>query len=434
MMKVLVFGGSRSGVAVSKLLIQKNYDVTITDYELMPEKKELESLGVKVIDGGHPEALMNLEWEFVVKNPGINYQNKFINFFKENDVKIYNEIEIALWYSDFKIGAITGTNGKTTTTSLLKELLELEYGIAYGVGNIGYPLSALVASGVTTGYIALEISAFQLIDTYSLKANCSTVINLTPDHLDFFDNLDDYYQAKLRVTLNQDNSDYFIYNCNDYQLSKQSSFLEGVNVDYLDFEKNRDIYLKNNQIYYQNVKLFEVKDLKLVGKHNLLNSMIAATMAYHMGVSPENIKKGISLFKGVEHRIEFVNSFSGVDYYNDSKATNVESTLVCLDGLKDRNVILLVGGYDKKLSFEDLKDSLIGLKRVIAYGETAEKIAELKEGTIVVSNIQEAVKIARELAIVGDCVVLSPACASYDQFKNFEHRGEVFKELVNSFK
>ena len=431
MEKVLVIGAARSGSEVSKLLVKKGYEVYLTDAKEIKNKKELEDLGIKVFDGGHPDFLKDNEYAFIVKNPGIRYDVPFVEYFVEKDAKILNEIEVAYNYSNYEYGAITGTNGKTTTTTLLGEILAKKYGEnAYALGNIGTPLSTVVMEKEKEKcYIALEISAFQLMGTPSFKPKVSTIMNLTPDHLDWYETLDDYYDAKCLVYKNQDMNDYFIRNIDDPEIVKRCKNVP-CNVIDLSLESKHDLYVEDDKIFYKNIELFEKNDLFLVGSHNLMNAMVAACMAYILGIDARTIKEAIHNFKGVEHRIEFVREINGVKYYNDSKGTNVDAGVVALKSF-DEPVILLAGGHDKHTGFKEVVPYLDKVKHMFVFGETKDELASLYPNAVKVENMEEALNKAHEIAVSGDVVLLSPMCSSYDQFKNFEQRGEIFKDLVN---
>ncbi|MDO5439937.1 MAG: UDP-N-acetylmuramoyl-L-alanine--D-glutamate ligase [Erysipelotrichaceae bacterium] len=431
-MKVLVIGAALSGSEVSKLLVKKGYEVILTDAKEINNKKELEDLGVKVFDGGHPDFLKDNKYEFVVKNPGIKYDTPFVKYFVDNKVPVLNEIEAASRFVNYKYGAITGTNGKTTTTTLLGEILKNKYGtLAKTCGNIGYPLSTIVNDNEDKElYIALEISGFQLLACPDFKPNVTCIMNLSPDHLDYYDSLDDYYDSKCLIYKNQDINDFFIRNIDDEEIVKRTNDVN-CNVINMSIEKEADLCVKENSVYYKDVELFNVSDLKLVGKHNLTNAMVASCMSYLLGVDVETIRNTIKDFKGVEHRLEFVREIDNVKYYNDSKGTNVDSTIVALKSF-DKPVILLAGGHDKHTGFNEIIPYLNKVKYMFAYGETKNQLKEIYPEAILVNDLKEAVLKARDVAKEGDVILLSPMCSSYDQFKNFEQRGEVFKEIVNN--
>lgn len=431
MNKVLVIGAARSGIEVSKLLNKHGYEVYLTDMKNIEVKEELQTLGIKVYDNGHPDLLKEINYDFIVKNPGIPYKAPFVKYFVEQNKEILNEIEVANRYVNYHYGAITGTNGKTTTTTLLSELLKLQYGQrAHAIGNIGTPLSSLVLNDEKEeDYIALEISAFQLNACPSFKPKVSCIMNLTPDHLDYYDTLDDYYDAKCLIYKNQDENDYFIRNLDDKEIVKRCKDLKCQVID-MSLEKKYDLYQINGSVYYKDIFLFNREDLKLVGDHNLQNAMVAACMAYILGVKPELIRQGIKDFKGVEHRIEFVRELAGVRYYNDSKGTNVDAGVVALKSF-EKPVILLCGGHDKHTGFKEIVPYLNKVKMMYAFGETKYQLKDIYTDCVVCEDMNEALNKAHEKAQSGDIVLLCPLCSSYDQFKNFEQRGEIFKQLVN---
>ena len=432
MEKVLVIGCAKSGYWAAKLLNKKGYDVSITDIRVIKEKEELEGLGIKVFEGGHPDVLKDIDWSFIVKNPGIPYSNPFVSYFVETGKEIYTEIEIALRYPiAYDIAAITGTNGKTTITTLVYEILK-EDTIAYPCGNIGTALSEIVYKHENeSANIALEISAFQLLGAPTFHPQVAVIANLSPDHLDYFDSLQDYYDAKNLIYKNMTGSDWFLRNIDDETVMAN---LKEINCHIVDYSlvKEADLMLKGDEVTLFGEVLFNKNDLKIIGRHNLQNAMIAAAMAFKLGAKRESIKRVISTFEGVAHRIEFVDEIDGVLYYNDSKGTNVDSTITALKAF-DKPVILLAGGHDKHTGFKELEDYTDKMKKLITFGETREELAKLKDDPIICNDMEEALNKTREIAEKDDVILLSPACSSYDQFKNFEERGEIFKELVRRF-
>ena len=431
MNKALIIGCAKSGYWASKLLNKKGYEVIITDAKEIKEKDELEKLGIKVYDNGHPDFLLDLDYEFVVKNPGIPYTNKLVKYFVDKKVKVYTEVETALNYpNNYKIAAITGTNGKTTITTLVYEILKNEFK-AYACGNIGTAVSEVVYNHEDEeAKLSLEISAFQLLGSPSFHPECAVITNLTPDHLDYFDTLDDYYRAKTLVYKNMSEDDWFILNLDDEECVKYCKDIK-CKVVTISLEKSADLCLRGDEVVLFDTVLFNKNDLKIIGKHNLFNAMVAACLAYKLGCSVDNIRNAIANFKGVEHRIEFVRELDGVKYYNDSKGTNTDSTVIALKAF-DKPVILLAGGHDKHTGFKGIEDNKDKIKKLITFGETKDMLAKIKDDAIVCETMAEALNKAHEIADDGDVVLLSPACSSYDQFKNFEQRGKIFKELVNN--
>jgi len=277
--------------------------------------------------------------------------------------------------------------------------------------------------------VAVEIAAFQLLGTFKFHPTVSVIMNLTPDHLDVFKDTDEYYKAKTLVYQNQSGEDWFLRNIDDENVVQ---YTKGCPCKAVDFsvEKETDLCLKDKAIWLYDIKLFDLKDLKLVGLHNVQNAMVAAAMAYKLGVPVAQIQQGIRDFNGVEHRIEYVKTVNGVPYYNDSKGTNAEATVVALKAF-DHPVILLAGGYDKKTGFAAMVPFLDKVKTMLVFGETKHQLKALYPDAIVLENLSEAVVMAHSLAKEGDVVLFSPACASYDQFDNYEQRGRIFKDLVH---
>lgn len=430
MNKVLVIGAARSGIAVSKLLKQHQYEVILTDQNQIKEKAELEALGIQVFDQGHPESLKEMDYDFIVKNPGIPYHVDFVAYFVKQNIPIYTEIEIGYRFAKhFTYGAITGTNGKTTTVTMLYEILKA-HSTSFVAGNIGIPLSEVVLQHENaTANIALELSNFQLLGVDTFKAKVSCVTNLSPDHLDYMDGVASYYQSKMKIYEHADPDAYFLRNLDDAQVVAYAKNIPCRVLDY-SLDKEADIYLQANQVYYRDVKLFDTNSLQVIGKHNISNAMVASAMAYLMGVDTATIQNVLASFKGVEHRLEYVTSINDIRFFNDSKATNPEAVVPALEAF-DKNIILLAGGYDKKLSFDILKAYDDRVKMCFSFGQTKHAFKDIFTNTHECETMQQAVHEAYAIAKPGDVILLSPACASYDQFTSYEQRGELFKECVH---
>lgn len=430
MKKVLVIGAAKSGIAACRLLKKLGYDVTLTDAKEIAEKEELQKMGVSVYEKGHPVCLKEVPWEFIVKNPGIPYHVPFVAYFQNRHARILNEIEISVWAAKgLHFGAVTGTNGKTTTTTLLGELLKRKDKKAFCAGNIGIALSEIVEQNpALTADVALEISGFQLVGCESFRPDVSVCMNLTPDHIDYFKSVDAYYKSKMLIYKNQRKEDVFLRNIDDENILK---YAQNIPCRVINFsvKKDAELCIKNGKVMLQEICLFELKDLHLPGLHNVQNAMVASCMAYLMGVPLCEIQEGIRQFKGVEHRIEYAGEVNGVRFYNDSKGTNCDATKIALQAF-DKPVLLLAGGYDKKTGFEELRPFMNRVKQMFVFGETRSQLKALKEDSIVCENMNEAFKKAWEMAEENDIILLSPACASWDQFDNFEQRGEIFKQLV----
>ena len=427
-MKILVLGAARSGLAVARLAIRDGHEVTLNDGGSVQVPEDLQTK-IIVITGSHPESLWDEGFDLVIKNPGIKHTLPFVKGFVERSIPVINEMEYASWGVSYRYGAITGTNGKTTTTALLGELLKVLHPHNGAYGNIGNALSEIALVHPREKLtLALEMAAFQLLGTPTLHPQVSVILNLTHDHLDVFESLDAYYQAKMLVYRNQSEDDWFLLNLDDPEIVKRATNVP-CRVVTFSLDKKADVCIEKGSVTCFGEPLFDLSDLQIVGRHNVQNAMSAAAMAFKLGVTPAQIKTGIQAFKGVEHRIEFVRELKGVRYYNDSKGTNAEATVVALNAF-EKPVILLAGGYDKKTGFDALKPLTSRIKTLIVYGETKHQLASLVDKALIVETMEEALNTAFALAQSGDVVLLSPACASYDHFKNYEERGRLFKQMV----
>ena len=430
-MKTLVIGAARSGLAISRYLNKRGYEVYLTDAKTIAEKQQLEADGIKVYDEGHPDFLKDIDYDLIIKNPGIKYTVPFVKYFVDKGCPIYNEMDICLHdQPQHRYAAITGTNGKTTTTTLLGGLLKtLNPDNAY-CGNIGIPVADVIDGHENdTLQLAIEVGAFQLLGLEYFHPYVSVIMNMTTDHVDYFGTEDAYYRSKVLVYKNQDENDYFLRNVDDENVLKYAQNIPCRIIDFSLVRDDVDLCIRNNRVYYRDVELFDLANFRLPGMHNVQNAMVAGCMAYLMGVKPEVIKDYIENFRGVEHRIEFVKEINGVSYYNDSKGTNVDSTVMALKAFK-QPVHLLAGGYDKKTGYDGLKDYLGNVVQIYAYGDTRNQFLNLGVKTVLYDNLHDALSAAAKNARKGHVVLLSPASASWDQYPNFEVRGEEFKRIV----
>lgn len=428
MEKVLVIGAARSGIAISKLLAKQGYQVYVTDKGSIALKESLESLGIVCIEKEHPDWLLEQEYKWVIKNPGIPSTVEFVRKLSETYF-IYNEIDISLLFApQFQVAAITGTNGKTTTTAMLGSILQKSGKEAFVGGNIGVPMSEIVdLYGSKEALVSCEIAAFQLDGCEYFHPRAATILNLSPDHLDVYGDVLPYYQAKRRIYQNMNEEDTFVLNLDDSIITT----FDDLPKKRLTFSTltHADAYLGEEGLILLDQLIVPIERFPLVGKHNVANALAAACLGYALGCSFEQISVGITEFRGVEHRIEFVKTIDGVRYYNDSKGTNSDATIVALKSF-DQPVVLLAGGYDKKTGFDDLIPYLDRVKTMIAYGATKHQLQAIYPQAILVDTLDQAVGLAKQLAVSGDVVLFSPACASWDQFENYEQRGRMFKELV----
>ena len=436
--KILVLGMARSGYEVSKLLIKYNNKIIITDKKDQNEEhiNELKNLGVEFIKSEDPIELLDSSFDLVIKNPGIRYDHPLILKANKLGIKVENEVEVAYHFlpKDAFIIAVTGSNGKTTTTTLCYEFAKKTGKNVHLGGNIGYPLSQIVSDVNDGDVVVLEISAQQLHDCYDFNPNVSILTNLTPVHIDFFGSYENYINHKLKIFMNHTSNNIAVLNKSNKDEFEATKNIKSKKVYFSSIEE-ADACIKDNAIYYNEEKIIDIKDIKVKGKHNYENIMCAIIATKVLGITNEQIKEVLSTFTGVEHRIEFVKTINNRSFYNDSKATNVKSTEIALNSF-DTPTILLLGGLDRGHSFEDLSDDLSHVKYIICYGETKNRIKDFADSKgidcKVVDTLKDATLLAYELSSEGDTILLSPACASWDQFPDFETRGKLFKEVINS--
>lgn len=436
--KIFVLGMARSGYEAAKLLSKYNNNILVTDRkdQDINHIEELEELGVSFIQSDNPLELIDSSFDLVVKNPGIRYDHPLILKAIDLGIKVVNEVEVAYHFlpKDAYIIAITGANGKTTTTTLVYEFIKAMGKKVHLGGNIGYPLSQIVEQVESNDVVVLEISAQQLHDCYDFNPDVSILTNLVPVHIDFFGTYENYIDHKLRIFMNHNNKSIAIIN-----KSNKDSYDSTKNINsskiYFSSSEDADCYIKDKAIYYKEEKIINLNDIRVKGMHNYENIMCAIIATKQIGISNESIKEVLNKFSGVEHRIEFVSKINGREFYNDSKATNVESTQIALKSF-DTPIILLLGGLDRGHSFDDLRPNLSNVSHIVCYGETKNRIKEFATSCNIdctaVDTLEEATKVAYNISNEGDTILLSPACASWDQFEDFEKRGEKYKEVINN--
>ena len=438
--KILILGMARSGISVAKLLSNYNNEIVITDLKEQDDKilKELADLNISVIITDDQSELINDSYDYVIKNPAIKKDNKAVVKAKSLNIPVINEIEASYSFlpKDTKIIAITGSNGKTTTTTITYELLKYSnYNIHVG-GNIGIPLSSIVADVKPNDILVLEISDHQLCDMYNFKADISVITNLSEVHIDFHDTYENYKNVKKKIFNNQTENDIAILNKENEDVMELTKDIKPKKI-YFSSKNKADAYIDNNKIMYNNEEIIDINDIKIKGNHNYENIMVAVIIAKKFGVTNENIKEFLSNFGGVEHRIEYVKTVNKRKFYNDSKAPNNKSTVIALDSFNEPT-ILIMGGLDRNIPFDEIGSHLKNTKYIICYGETKYKIKEFADkynvNSFVVENLNEATNKAYELSNEDDVILLSPACASWDQYPDFETRGNEFKEIVNKLK
>lgn len=434
--KIFILGMARSGYEAAKLLSDYNNEIIVTDGKEQKEElvSELKSLGVKVIITSDQLSLLDDSFDYVIKNPGIKYDNPVVVKAKELGIKVINEVEMAYSFLDKSVNIIgvTGSNGKTTTTTLISEFMKNSFDNVYLGGNIGIPLSNFVRDIKPNSYLVLEISDHQLCDMYDFKTNVSVLTNITPTHLDFHKSYEVYQMTKKKIFNNHTSDDLAVINKDDEVSMKITDDIKSTKV-YYGHDKTNLAYYDEEGIYYDGKLVIKLDDIILKGKHNYQNIMGAIIAVKKYGVTDEVIQKVLKEFKGVEHRLEYVDTIDGVTYYNDSKATNCVSTITALNSF-DKPTILLLGGYDRGHSFHDLDDSMKNVKCVVCFGETKNRIEEFCNDLNIKcyknDTLKEAMNVVKDICTPGDVVLLSPACASWDQYDKFEDRGDEFKNLV----
>ncbi|NIK75868.1 UDP-N-acetylmuramoylalanine--D-glutamate ligase [Paenibacillus castaneae] len=471
--RVVVLGLARSGVSVAKVFHQFGAEVVVNDKkdrELCPEADELTALGISVLCGSHPPDLITEDTALLIKNPGIPYSSPPVQQAAELGVEIITEVEAAYWLSPAPIIGITGSNGKTTTTSWLGELLSAAGLKPIVAGNIGRPLCEAAMESTEDQWIVAELSSFQLKGTNSFRPHIALLLNIAETHLDYHGDMDDYVNSKVKLFDNQTEDDIAIINWDDPECRAISEWLIAQQLPFSLYETletgvfidppyERDNYSLESseddgtavarQIVYRQadgvqITILPVNELGIPGRHNAANALAAIAASLAAGAAPERLIKPLREFEAVEHRLEFVREVNGVKYYNDSKATNPVATIMSIHSLA-APIVLVAGGLDRGSDYMELAPIFRErLKGLVTLGETREKLAHVAElaGLAKVeivepsedaeSVLQQAVKQASALAEPGDIVLLSPACASWDMFASYEQRGRIFKDSAHT--
>jgi len=441
--KIGIIGAVRSGLGVAKLAKRLGAYPFVSD--LSPKEKIERNLSVldaeeiQYESGGHTDRLFNCD--FLITSPGVPSNSQVLIEAAKRNIKVISEIEFASWFCKGVIISITGTNGKTTTTTLCAHVLNNCGVKTYPAGNIGTAFSEIVLDVKDNEYVVLETSSFQLDNIDSFKPKISLILNITPDHLDRYGHdISNYINSKLNVFKNQDANDYLILNAGDELTPKEISNL---NVHRLYISLNNaqpdGIYLQNKQIIFKKDNAVEFScttdDISLRGEHNYLNAMAVISIAKIFNLNNEKIIEALGSFPGVEHRLEFVRELDGVKYINDSKATNVDSVWYALRSFEEP-IFLILGGTDKGNDYNQIKDIVIkNVKKIYAIGSSADKVFNYFHQFVKVEvkkSIEECISAANKETRENEVVLLSPACASFDMFNDYEHRGRVFKEAVNN--
>lgn len=449
--RIVILGGGESGIGAAMLAQQKGYDVFLSDAGVISSERRrvLKSHKISFEESGHSERKI-LRAELVVKSPGIPDKAPLIQKIINKDIPVISEVEFACQFIEkAKVIAITGTNGKTTTTLLTHHLLKTAgFKVALG-GNIGNSLAGLVAENKEYEYYVVEVSSFQLDGIVNFKPDVAVLLNITPDHLDRYDNeFGKYVASKFRIIENLTNEEAFIY-CADSKPVTEELSKQRVEATVFAMSATKDekmsAFLENDHLifnfqYQDDPQRFKVplSEISLIGKHNMVNSMAAVLSALSVDVSIATILKGLKTFKNAPHRLEFVTEIGGVGYINDSKATNVDSVYYALDGVKSE-IIWVAGGIDKGNDYNQILELVEEkVKAIVCLGKDNEGLKSFfggyLENIVEADNAADAVRLAHDFAADGDAVLLSPACSSFDLFNNYEDRGDKFKEAVKALR
>jgi len=439
--RISIIGAVRSGVGAAKLANMMGAIPFVSDSseknKIINSISVFEKEKIEYEYGIHSEKVFDCD--FLVTSPGVPSDSEVLTTARNKKIKIFSEVEFASWFCEGKIISITGTNGKTTTTALMTHTLN-ECGIkTYSAGNIGEAFSEIVLDVKGNEFVALETSSFQLDYIEKFKPMFSLILNITPDHLDRYNNsFQNYIESKVKITMNQNENDFFIYNADD---KNTFVYMNNKRVPKLSFSLKNKVecgaYLHNNSMHYSwfgsDLNICSSSDLFIKGDHNIANALAVLSVAKTLNLPNTKIRDAFNSFKGVEHRIEFVDEINGIEFYNDSKATNVDSVWYALKSFS-KPIYLILGGKDKGNDYNQIKDLVIErVKKIYAIGSSAEKVYDFFNEFIPVEikeTLADCVVTSLDDAKTGSVLLLSPACASFDMFDNYEHRGKVFKEAV----
>ncbi|WP_078380984.1 UDP-N-acetylmuramoyl-L-alanine--D-glutamate ligase [Sutcliffiella halmapala] len=438
---ILVLGLAKSGTATAILLHSLGANVIVNDRNPMENNESAQLLlskGMEVICGGHPLSIFDRNIDVVFKNPGIPYTNPLVEAALEKDIPVLTEVELAYQISEANFIAITGSNGKTTTTTLIDEILTQDSKLPLIAGNIGKVAVEVAQQATSDNIMVTELSSFQLMGIQTFRPKISVFLNIFEAHLDYHGTVDNYAEAKAAIMKNQTAEDYAVVNADDPVIMKLIQSTSATIIPFSVSKKVDGAFIDDNTIYFKGEKVIDTKDIVLPGKHSLENILAAVAAVKLVGASNESIYNVLTTFTGVRHRLQYVDMIQKRRFYNDSKATNILATQKAIAAFEE-DIILLAGGLDRGNDFDDLLPYLKNVKALITFGETAGKlektateagIKEIKH----VDNVEKAVPVAYEMSSEGDVILLSPACASWDQYKTFEQRGDIFINAVHKLK
>ncbi len=431
--KILILGAARSGIAIAKLLAKYHNDLTIVDLKKLPleEEENLKNLGVKIIIEENQEDLIDNSYDLIIKNPAIMYTSRICQKIKDLNIRLENEIEVAYHFlpKNVKIIGITGSNGKTTTTTIVYELLKrMNIDVTLG-GNIGYPLASIINDIKENSYLLLEISDHQLCDIHDFKTNISALLNICPTHLDYHGNYEHYRDTKGKIFNKHNTNDISIINYKNEDALLVSKDISSHKI----YFNNEDNYYDDKGIYINKELILERKNIKLQGNHNMENILAALLIIKNITWNIDIIKEFFKTFNGVEHRLEFVREYKNVTFYNDSKATNPTATITALKTF-DKPIDLILGGQERKQDFHELDPYMHNVTKIYAIGTVTDRVVtyaeEMHIKVIPCYNLNTALEKIKDNLEEGHVVLLSTASASQDQYAKFEDRGKEFKDFV----
>lgn len=443
--KIFILGLARSGYQAAKFLSGKNNKIILNDgkeEEKLDKEQinELRSLGVELVFGSHPDDILDNSFDYLIKNPGVPIDHKYVLKARELGIEVINEVEMSfrLLPENVKLIGITGTNGKTTTTTLTYEIMKKAFGDkVFLAGNIGYPVCSILNDVKSGDYIVMEVSCQQLENLEQFRPNVALMTNLSPAHIDFLKSYENYKRVKAKIFKNQTKDDVAILNIDNEDVINET---KGINSTIKYFSSKNEIngcYVKDGYIYYYGDKVISLDNIFIAGMHNVENCMAAISIVKEFGVSNEVIVDVISNFRGVEHRLEYVDTIDGRRFYNDTEATNIKCTQIALSSF-DKPIIVILGGLERGQDFNELTPFMKNVKAIIGIGQCRNRVLDfgnsLNIPTYIYEHLVDGFDKCFEVSDSGDIILLSPASASWDQYKECEVRGAEFKKKVEELK
>ena len=443
--KIFILGLARSGYQAAKYLSERGNTIILNDgkeEEKMDPKqvKELKDLGVQLIFGSHPDDILDNSFDYLIKNPGVPIDHKYVLKARELGIEVINEVEMSfrLLPEGVKVIAITGTNGKTTTTTLTYEIMKKAFGDkVFLAGNIGYPVSSILKDVKSGDIIVTEVSCQQLENMDKFRPNVALMTNLSPAHIDFLKSYENYKRVKAKLFKNQTSEDVAILNIDNEDVMNETKNISSTVKYFSSKNEINGCYVKDDAIYYYGEKVISRDDIFIAGMHNVENCMAAISIVKEFGVSNEIIVDVISNFRGVEHRLEYVDTIDGRRFYNDTEATNIKCTQIALSSF-DKPIIVILGGLERGQDFNELTPFMKNVKSIIGIGQCRERVLEFGKSlnipTFIYEHLVDGFDKCFEVSNDGDIILLSPASASWDQYKECEVRGAEFKRKVAELK